>query len=185
MTSFVKTTHSNVKWPFETKSASKNKVWSPTVTPKIPTVGLKVPTAKPAIVADKGNKRKAVKASARWIWKPKQTYFGQGLNFNGVSVTFKKYQYIDTQGRLKHMTGNISYLSEYEPFNGGYVSYGHGRGKITVDESMLRHRRLGHLNFKTMNKLVRSNLVKGLPSKSFENDHSCVAYLKGKQHKAS
>nr|GFA87897.1 hypothetical protein [Tanacetum cinerariifolium] len=29
------------------------------------------------------------------------------------------------------MTGNISYLSEYEPFNRGYVSFGHGRGKIT------------------------------------------------------
>nr|GEW62647.1 putative ribonuclease H-like domain-containing protein [Tanacetum cinerariifolium] len=33
--------------------------------------------------------------------------------------------------------------------------------KALVDESMLWHRRLGHLNFKAMNKLVRSNLVKG------------------------
>nr|GEY47907.1 synaptobrevin, longin-like domain protein [Tanacetum cinerariifolium] len=33
----------------------------------------------------------------------------------------------------RHMTGNISYISEYEPFNGGYVAFGHGRGKITVD----------------------------------------------------
>nr|GEZ35260.1 hypothetical protein [Tanacetum cinerariifolium] len=57
--------------------------------------------------------------------------------------------------------------------------------KALVDESMLWHMRLGHLNFKTMNKLVMSNMVKGLPSKSFENDHSCVACLKGKQHKAS
>nr|GEV93095.1 retrovirus-related Pol polyprotein from transposon TNT 1-94 [Tanacetum cinerariifolium] len=57
--------------------------------------------------------------------------------------------------------------------------------KASVDESMLWHRRLGHLNFKTMNKLVRNNLVKGLPSKCFENDHTCVACLKGKQHKAS
>nr|GEX77131.1 hypothetical protein [Tanacetum cinerariifolium] len=57
--------------------------------------------------------------------------------------------------------------------------------KASVDESMLWNRKLGHLNFKTMNKLVRSNLVKGLPSKSFENDHSCVACLKGKQYKAS
>nr|GEW60333.1 hypothetical protein [Tanacetum cinerariifolium] len=31
----------------------------------------------------------------------------------------------------RHMTGNISYLSDYKPFNGGYVSFGHGRGKIT------------------------------------------------------
>ncbi|GKD56133.1 hypothetical protein Tco_1289520 [Tanacetum coccineum] len=30
------------------------------------------------------------------------------------------------------MTGNISYLSEYEPYDGGYVSFGHGGGKITV-----------------------------------------------------
>nr|GEX21354.1 hypothetical protein [Tanacetum cinerariifolium] len=57
--------------------------------------------------------------------------------------------------------------------------------KASADESMLWHRRLGHLNFKTMNKLVRHNLVKGLPSKCFENDHTCVACLKGKQHKAS
>nr|GEZ33025.1 hypothetical protein [Tanacetum cinerariifolium] len=29
------------------------------------------------------------------------------------------------------MTGNISYLSEYEPYDGGYVSFGQGGGKIT------------------------------------------------------
>nr|GEV18780.1 Pol polyprotein [Tanacetum cinerariifolium] len=67
MKSFVKITHSNVKRPFERKLTAKNKVWSPTVRPKIPTVGSKVPTAKPSVVADKGNKGKAVKASARWI----------------------------------------------------------------------------------------------------------------------
>nr|GEW09437.1 hypothetical protein [Tanacetum cinerariifolium] len=175
------------------------------------------------------------------------------------------------------MTGNISYLSDYEPYDGGYVSFGQGGGKITgkgiiktgklefknvyfvkdlkynlfnvsqiydnknnvlftdsecivlgrdfklkdntnvllrtprqhnmyfidlnnivphkdltclvakasTDESILWHRRLGHLNSKTMNKLVRHNLVRGLPSKCFENDHTCVACLKRKQHKAS
>ncbi|GKB12801.1 putative ribonuclease H-like domain-containing protein [Tanacetum coccineum] len=57
--------------------------------------------------------------------------------------------------------------------------------KATIDESNLWHRRLGHVNFKTMNKLVRENLVRGLPSKLFENDHTCVACQKGKQHKAS
>ncbi|GKE83294.1 ribonuclease H-like domain-containing protein [Tanacetum coccineum] len=35
--------------------------------------------------------------------------------------------------------------------------------KATLDESNLWHRRLGHINFKTMNKLVRGNLVRGLP----------------------
>nr|GEW97366.1 hypothetical protein [Tanacetum cinerariifolium] len=34
-------------------------------------------------------------------------------------------------GGSRHMTGNISYLSEYEPFDGGYVSFGQGGCKIT------------------------------------------------------
>nr|GEU56511.1 hypothetical protein [Tanacetum cinerariifolium]GEW17032.1 hypothetical protein [Tanacetum cinerariifolium] len=132
-------------------------------------------------------------------------------------------------GCSRHMTGNISYLSDYEPYDGGYVSFEQGGDKITgkdfkqkddtnvllrtprqhnmysidlnnivphknltclvakasADESILWHRRLGHLNFKIMNKLVRHNIVKGLPSKCYENDHTCVACLKGKQHKAS
>ncbi|GJX03075.1 putative ribonuclease H-like domain-containing protein [Tanacetum coccineum] len=36
-----------------------------------------------------------------------------------------------------------------------------------------------------MNKLVNGNLVRGLPSKLFENDQTCVACQKGKQHRAS
>ncbi|GJY87811.1 ribonuclease H-like domain-containing protein [Tanacetum coccineum] len=57
--------------------------------------------------------------------------------------------------------------------------------QATLDESMLWHRRLGHVNFKTINKLVKENLARGLPTKRFENDQTCVACLKGKQHKAS
>nr|GEV45392.1 putative ribonuclease H-like domain-containing protein [Tanacetum cinerariifolium] len=182
-------------------------------------------------------------------------------------------------GCLRYMIGNMSYLSEFEEINGGYVAFGHnpkggkiyGKGKIktgkldfddvyflkevkfnlfsvsqmcdkknsvlftdvecivlspefklldenqvllrvprennmynvdlknivpsrdltclfskaTIDESNLWHRRLGHINFKIMNKLVKGNLVRGLPSKVFENNHTCVACKKGKQHKAS
>nr|GEZ91113.1 hypothetical protein [Tanacetum cinerariifolium] len=47
--------------------------------------------------------------------------------------------------------------------------------KATLDESTLWHRRLGHINFKIMNKLVKGNLVRGLPLKVFENNHTCVA----------
>ncbi|GJZ66613.1 putative ribonuclease H-like domain-containing protein [Tanacetum coccineum] len=57
--------------------------------------------------------------------------------------------------------------------------------KATFDESKLWHRRLGHINFKTMNKLVKGNLVRDLPSKYFKNDQTCVACQKGKQHRAS
>ncbi|GKE29188.1 putative ribonuclease H-like domain-containing protein, partial [Tanacetum coccineum] len=57
--------------------------------------------------------------------------------------------------------------------------------KASSNEAKLWHRRLGHLNFKNLNKLVKDNLVRGLPSKSFKNDHTCVACQKGKQYKAS
>ncbi|GJX31142.1 putative ribonuclease H-like domain-containing protein, partial [Tanacetum coccineum] len=57
--------------------------------------------------------------------------------------------------------------------------------KATLDESMLWHRRLVHINFKNINKLVKENLVRGLHLKRFENDQTCVACLKGKQHRAS
>nr|GEV90842.1 hypothetical protein [Tanacetum cinerariifolium] len=55
----------------------------------------------------------------------------------------------------------------------------------TLDESNLFHRRLRHINFKTMNKLVKGNLVRGLPTKIFENNHTYVACQKGKQHRPS
>ncbi|GKC10647.1 putative ribonuclease H-like domain-containing protein, partial [Tanacetum coccineum] len=57
--------------------------------------------------------------------------------------------------------------------------------KATLDKSNLWHRRLRHINFKTQNKLVRGNLARGLPSKIFDNNHTCVACQKGKKHKAS
>nr|GEZ62788.1 ribonuclease H-like domain-containing protein [Tanacetum cinerariifolium]GEZ62818.1 ribonuclease H-like domain-containing protein [Tanacetum cinerariifolium] len=57
--------------------------------------------------------------------------------------------------------------------------------KSLIDESNKWHRRLGHVKFKNLNKLVKGNLVRGLPSKIFNNDHTCVACQKGKQHKAS
>nr|GEW37653.1 ribonuclease H-like domain-containing protein [Tanacetum cinerariifolium] len=57
--------------------------------------------------------------------------------------------------------------------------------KATIDESNLWHRRLGHINFKTINKLVKGNLVRGLPTKVFKNNNTCVACKKGKQHRAS
>ncbi|GKC55728.1 putative ribonuclease H-like domain-containing protein [Tanacetum coccineum] len=103
----------------------------------------------------------------------------------------------------RHMTGNIAYLLDFKEFDRGYVTFGggahggriYGKGTLktdsldfedaTSDESMLSHRRLGHINFKNINKLVKDNLVRGLPTKRFENDQTCVACLKGKQHRAS
>ncbi|GKA82746.1 putative ribonuclease H-like domain-containing protein [Tanacetum coccineum] len=143
--------------------------------------------------------------------------------------------YVDS-GYSRHMTWNMSYLSDFKEFDGGYMCDKKNSvlftdtgcfvlspdfkltdesqvllkvprknnmysvdmknivpkecltclvAKATLDESMLWHRRLGHVNFKTINKLVKENLVRGLPTKRFENDQTCVACLKGKQHKAS
>nr|GFA59641.1 hypothetical protein [Tanacetum cinerariifolium] len=106
--------------------------------------------------------------------------------------------FIDS-GCSRHMTGNIAYLSNFKEFNGGYVTFrggAHGGrisgkeslaclvAKDTLDESLLWHRRLGHINFKNINKLIQDNLVRGLPIKRFENDQTYVACIKGKQHKA-
>ncbi|GJZ33480.1 putative ribonuclease H-like domain-containing protein [Tanacetum coccineum] len=57
--------------------------------------------------------------------------------------------------------------------------------KASSDKVVQWHRRMGHVNYKNMNKLVKDNLVRGLPPKLFKNDHTCVACCKGKQHKAT
>ncbi|GJX84431.1 putative ribonuclease H-like domain-containing protein [Tanacetum coccineum] len=56
--------------------------------------------------------------------------------------------------------------------------------KATSDESKHWHKRFGHINFKTMNNLDKGNLVRGLSSKLLENNQTCVACQKGKQHRA-
>ncbi|GJY21354.1 putative ribonuclease H-like domain-containing protein [Tanacetum coccineum] len=100
-----------------------------------------------------------------------------------------KYKGMFDSGCSRHMTGNKALLTNYQDIDGGFVAFsGSTRGgKITaiIDESKLWHRRLDYVNIKTMNKLVKGNLVRGLLSKTFENDHTCVACQKGKQHKAS
>nr|GEU71058.1 hypothetical protein [Tanacetum cinerariifolium] len=113
MTSFAKIAHSNVKRSFQRKSTVKNHPRVPrvsTVTKKIPTVDSKFPTAKSTLTADLGDKEKAVKGN------PQNNIDDKGYWDSGCS---------------RHMTGNIFYLSEYEPYDGGYVSFGHGGGKIT------------------------------------------------------
>nr|GFB68579.1 hypothetical protein [Tanacetum cinerariifolium] len=49
-------------------------------------------------------------------------------------------------GCSRHMTGNISYLSDYEPFDEGYVSFGQGGCKITGKGTI----KTGKLKFKNV-----------------------------------
>nr|GEV17889.1 hypothetical protein [Tanacetum cinerariifolium] len=46
----------------------------------------------------------------------------------------------------------------------------------------LWHQRLSHLNFATINNLVKNNLFQGLPKMKFEKDHLCSACEQGKIH---
>nr|GEY96986.1 integrase, catalytic region, zinc finger, CCHC-type, peptidase aspartic, catalytic [Tanacetum cinerariifolium] len=50
-------------------------------------------------------------------------------------------------------------------------------------QSWLWHQRLSHLNFTTINNLVKNNLVQGLPKMKFEKDHLCSACEQGKIHR--
>nr|GEZ50364.1 reverse transcriptase domain-containing protein [Tanacetum cinerariifolium] len=43
--------------------------------------------------------------------------------------------------------------------------------KASYSQSWLWHQRLSHLNFPTINNLVKNNLVQGLPKMKFEKDH--------------
>ncbi|GJV70528.1 retrovirus-related pol polyprotein from transposon TNT 1-94 [Tanacetum coccineum] len=55
--------------------------------------------------------------------------------------------------------------------------------KASKNKSWLWHRRLNHLNFGTINDLVRKDLVRGLPRLKFEKDHLCSACQLGKSKK--
>nr|GEU34685.1 copia protein [Tanacetum cinerariifolium] len=170
-TYFHKPAHSYNKRLFQRTSAVRSQFRDPriaTVNRKFPTVNRKLPTVNRKFptgnikfsTVDMGNKRKAVKASACWFWKPSQNLSNKGPNSNSVSVMFKKYTYIDTQGRLngcsRHMTGNISYLSDYEPFDEGYVSFGQGGCKITGKGTI----KIGKLEFENVYfvKVLKYNL---------------------------
>nr|GEW03270.1 hypothetical protein [Tanacetum cinerariifolium] len=208
MLRFSKSAQSTVKRPYQQRTTLTNKSFSQ----KVNTAKRKFYTARPRAV-------NTVRPNSTMV--------------NDVRGHPQKedQDYVDS-GCLRHMTGNMSYLSDFKEFDRGYVTFGGGAkgGKITgkgtlktvdesqvllkvprknnmysvdmknivpkesltclvakatLDESMLWHRRICHVNFKTINKLVKENLVRGLPIKCFENDQTCVACLKGKQHKAS
>ncbi|GJS58046.1 ribonuclease H-like domain-containing protein [Tanacetum coccineum] len=256
--------HSPVRRAFNQKSAAKTNNFNEKVnTARVNNVTTAGPKA--VVSAAVGNGENVVKSSACWIWRPTGNVIDHTSKDSG-SYMLKRFDYGNPQytlqdqgifdsGCSRHMTGNKSFLTDYQEIDGGFVAFGGspkggkitGKGKIrtgkldfedvyfvkelkfnlfsvsqmcdkknivlftetesrvlspdfklldergltclfakaTIDESNLWHRRLGHINFKNMNKLVKRNLVRGLLSKLFENDHTFVACQKEKQHKAS
>nr|GEW56023.1 copia protein [Tanacetum cinerariifolium] len=64
-----------------------------------------VTTARPKAVVNAvlGNRVNVVKASACWVWKPKTKVIDHISKHNSASITLKKFDYIDAQGRSKSM----------------------------------------------------------------------------------
>ncbi|GJS33297.1 hypothetical protein Tco_0531679 [Tanacetum coccineum] len=82
-----------------------------------------VNTARPKAVlsAVKGNKGNDVKASACWVWRPKHKVLDHVSRNNGASMSFKRFDYVDAQGRSKNMTIKQILSTDYEN-DGGFVA---------------------------------------------------------------
>ncbi|GKF43700.1 hypothetical protein Tco_0130252 [Tanacetum coccineum] len=95
-----RTTVNNARRPFNKITAANNSNF----TKKVNIVkGTRVNTARPKAVISvvKGNKRNIVKASACWVWRPKHKILDHVSRNSGVSMSFKRFDYIDAQGRSK------------------------------------------------------------------------------------
>ncbi|GKD54418.1 hypothetical protein Tco_1287805, partial [Tanacetum coccineum] len=90
----------------------------------------KVNTVRPkaVVIIVKGNNVNVVKTSACWVWKPKTKVLDHG----NLQMDLQEKGVMDS-GCSRHMTGNMSYLTDYEEINGGYVAFrGNCKGgKIT------------------------------------------------------
>ncbi|GKE44155.1 hypothetical protein Tco_1471439, partial [Tanacetum coccineum] len=133
MLHFSKSAQSTVKRPYQIRTTLTNKNFNQ----KVNTAKGKFYTARPnsAVVnAVRANQVNAVKASACWVWRP--------TKLNSTSITLKRHNYGHLQkedqgyvdsGCSRHMTGNMSYLSDFKDFDEGYVTFGRGAkgGEIT------------------------------------------------------
>ncbi|GKF87432.1 hypothetical protein Tco_0258309, partial [Tanacetum coccineum] len=85
--------HLHVRRPFNKFITNKNSNFNE----KINTVRENVTIVGPkAVVSDnKGNEANVVKASACWIWRPKQKVLDLVSRHNGASMNFKRFDYVD------------------------------------------------------------------------------------------
>ncbi|GKA74039.1 hypothetical protein Tco_0780341 [Tanacetum coccineum] len=112
MSYLSKIAHSTVKRPIHKNTTFKNSNFNQ----RVNTVKDKnVNTARPKAVVNavKGNNVNAVKASACWVWKPKTKVLDHG----NPQMDLQDKGVIDS-GCSRHMTGNMSYLTDYEEIDG-------------------------------------------------------------------
>ncbi|GJR30911.1 hypothetical protein Tco_1107143 [Tanacetum coccineum] len=140
MTNLSKTAYSTVKRPIHKNTSFKNSNFNQMINTikdkNVNTVRPKavVNAARPKAVVNavKGNNVNAVKASACW-GNPQMDLQDQGVIDSGCS---------------RHMTGNMSYLTDYEEIDGGYVAFGGNPkgGKITRKGTI----KTGNLDFENV-----------------------------------
>ncbi|GJW06291.1 retrovirus-related pol polyprotein from transposon TNT 1-94 [Tanacetum coccineum] len=75
------------------------------------------------------------------------------------------------------------YVIEMSSYNTDSNAFFYAKASPSVN--WLWHKRLSHLNFKTINNLSKYNLVSGLPSLTFSKDKNCSACEKGKHYRAT
>ncbi|KAI3680401.1 hypothetical protein L2E82_50388 [Cichorium intybus] len=123
--------------------------------------------------------------------------FVEGLKHNLVSisqlvvgtgnvVTFNNQGSVITKEATKEVLLKSKMKGSMFPLNLKPVTSGQSLcllSKANSDVSWLWHRRLAHLNFKDLNKLVAMDLVRGMPALKFDNDSLCSACEHGKQTK--
>ncbi|GJW40672.1 MAK10-like protein [Tanacetum coccineum] len=85
-----------------------------------------VNTARPKAVlcGVKGNKGNVVKASSCWVWRPKHKVLDHVSRNNGASMSFKRFDYIDAQGRSKSAHDKTKIFLSYKEINGVFVAFG-------------------------------------------------------------
>ncbi|GKE42883.1 ribonuclease H-like domain-containing protein [Tanacetum coccineum] len=91
--------HSHVRRPFNNSITNKNS----NLKEKVNTIKGNIIIVGPiaAVSDNKGNEANAIKALACWVWRPKQKVLDHVSRHNGASMNFKRFDYVDAQGRSK------------------------------------------------------------------------------------
>ncbi|GJS65400.1 hypothetical protein Tco_0679964 [Tanacetum coccineum] len=138
--------HITSRRPFNQLIALKNRILNNKVnTAKVNSIN----TAKGKRVTSAVGKQgiNAVKSLACWVWRPKIKELDH-VSKNSGSYICKQFDYVDPTSRLKHMTGNKSYLTDYQDYNKEFVAFGSSSkgGKITRKGKI----RTGKLDFEDL-----------------------------------
>ncbi|GJS74133.1 hypothetical protein Tco_0706974 [Tanacetum coccineum] len=133
MKNVINNAYSIARKPFNKITAANNSNF----TKKVNTVkGTRINTARPKAVLSvvKENKENVIKASACWVWRPKNKVL-----VHGNAQQDLKNKRVIVSGCSRNMTGNRSFLTDYEEIDGGFVAFGGNSkgGKITGKECVV------------------------------------------------